>query len=66
MALPYLPIGISNSLFNIGPLIVFYLESAYYKKSINKQQFGLTFVCFIGVLLIIKPKFLFGGTSSPV
>jgi drug/metabolite transporter (DMT)-like permease len=64
MALPYLPIGITNSLFNIGPLIVFYIESAYYQKSINKVQFGLTFVCFIGVLLIIKPTFIFGGLSS--
>jgi drug/metabolite transporter (DMT)-like permease len=63
-SMAFLPIGISNSLYSIAPLIVFYLEASYYQKSINKLHFGLTFVCFIGVLLIIKPGFLFSGLSS--
>ena len=60
----YIPIGIANSLFNTGPIIVHLLEALYYKKRLHKAHFILTVACFLGVLFIIKPGFLFGKASS--
>lgn len=59
----YIPIGIANSLFNTGPLIIHFLEAFYYKKALNKIHFVLTVICFIGVLFVIKPGFLFDRTA---
>lgn len=61
---PLLPLGIINSLFNIGPIVIHFLEAIYHKKHLHKTHFTLTLSCFIGVLLIIKPGFLFGQTHS--
>jgi drug/metabolite transporter (DMT)-like permease len=63
-SIPYLPIGIVNSLFNTGPIIIHFLEAVYYKKHLNAIHFILTIVCFVGVLLIVKPGFLFGDKNS--
>lgn len=60
----YIPIGIANSLFNTGPIIIYFLEAFYYRKQINKVHLMLTFICFVGVLFIIKPAFLFGSIES--
>lgn len=57
---PLLPLGIINSLFNIGPIVIHFLEAISLRKHLHKTHFTLTLSCFIGVLLIIKPGFLFG------
>jgi drug/metabolite transporter (DMT)-like permease len=56
----YIPIGIVNSLFNTGPIFIHFIEAFYYKKGINTVHLIFTIVCFIGILLIIKPDFIFG------
>lgn len=64
-AVSFLPLGIANALFNTGPLIIFILQSIYYGKGLHLPHFVFTFVCFVGVLLIIKPPFLFGIDAQP-
>lgn len=64
-SIAFLPIGIASALFNVGPLIIFILETIYYKKGFHFIHFGLTAVCFVGIMLIIKPDFLFGKTTYP-
>lgn len=58
-AVAYIPIGIANALFNTGPIIIYFVEAYFEGKRLNTTHFLLTVVCFVGVLLIIKPGFLF-------
>lgn len=55
----YIPLGIANSLFNIGPILIYFLEAFSERKPIQKENLILTLICFIGVIFIIKPGFLF-------
>ena len=52
----YIPIGVANTLYNSNPIFIFFIESYYYKTiKLNRVHFILTFVCFLGVVLILQP-----------
>ena len=64
----HIPIGIANTLYNTNPILLFIIEGFYFHKVLftymqikfNRTHAFLTVVCFVGVLLILQPEFIFG------
>lgn len=72
--LKYLPVSTTTTLYNIGPIFIFFIEAFYFKVSIprhagtsfamkkplNTISLLLTVFSFIGVIFIVQPEFIFG------
>lgn len=67
-SLAYIPVSTVNTIDNLAPIFIFFIEAIAYKvislpiqKKPDFISLILAIISFIGVVLIIQPDFLFGS-----
>jgi drug/metabolite transporter (DMT)-like permease len=70
-SLPYIPVSTVNTLDNLAPIFIFFIEAVAYKvlcfftkKCLDFVSLTLAVLSFIGVMLIIQPEFIFGSNQQ--
>ena len=63
VAMTLLPLGDASSLIFTSPIVTFLLARVFLKEHIDRLDVSCAFVCFIGVVFVARPSFLFVNES---